>query len=71
MQWFLPNHYCPKHFKYEAEYLANRQQWARKHSEHYQHKEKQYNHPYNTVTRNRNDDRSEQYKFIEVRSGLI
>lgn len=59
----FPNHYCPKHFEHEAEYLANRQRWARKHSEQYQHKEKQYNHHYNTVTRNRNDNRSEQYRF--------
>jgi Restriction endonuclease len=59
----FPNHYCPKHFEHEAQYLANRQRWARKHSEQYKHKEKQYNHYYNTVTRNRNDNRSEQYKF--------
>lgn len=57
----FPNHYCPKHFEHEAKYLANRQRWARKHSEHYQYKEKRYNHHYNTVTRN--DNRSEQYKF--------
>lgn len=31
----FPNHYYPKHFEHEAEYLANRQRWARKHSEQY------------------------------------
>ena len=58
-----PNHYCSKHFEHEAKYLAERKKWARKHSEQYKNKERHYNHKYNTVTRNRNDNRSEQYKF--------
>lgn len=52
----FPNHYCTKHFEHEAEYLANRQRWARAHS-------KQYQRKYNTVKRYRNDVKSEQYKF--------
>ncbi|MQB65568.1 HNH endonuclease [Limosilactobacillus reuteri] len=56
----FPNHYCPKHFEYEAEYLANRQRWARAHS-------KQYQRKYNTVTRYRNDTKSEQYNFYRTK----
>lgn len=52
----LPDHYCKQHYSYEAEYLANRQKWARSRSKSYQHR-------YNTVTRNRNSDKSEQYNF--------
>lgn len=56
----FPNHYCPKHFEHEAEYLANRQRWARAHS-------KQYQRKYNTVTRYRNDTKSEQYSFYRTK----
>lgn len=56
----LPDHYCKQHYDHEAEYLANRQRWARAHS-------KQYTHKYNTVTRNRNDAKSNQYQFYRSR----
>ncbi len=56
----LPNHYCAKHHEHEAEYLANRQRWARAHS-------KQYQHKYNNVTRYRNDTKSKQYQFYKTR----
>lgn len=56
----LPDHYCPAHYKHEAEYLAKRQRWARAH-------EKQYEHKYNTVTRNRNDGKRQQYNFYRTR----
>lgn len=55
-----PNHYCTKHFEHEAEYLANRQRWARAHG-------KQYQRKYNTVTRYRNDTKSKQYNFYRTR----
>lgn len=57
----LPNHYCTKHFEHEAEYLENRQRWARSHSSRYQHK-------YNHVTRNRTKSKSDQYKFYHTRT---
>lgn len=56
----LPNHYCAKHHEHEAEYLANRQRWARSHSKTYQHR-------YNTQTRYRDDTKSEQYRFYHTR----
>ncbi|MCC4323663.1 HNH endonuclease [Limosilactobacillus reuteri] len=56
----FPNHYCPKHFEHEAEYLANRQRWARSHSKNYQHK-------YNTVKRYRDKDKSDQYEFYRTK----
>ena len=56
----FPNHYCTKHHEHEAEYLANRQRWARAHS-------KQYQHKYNNVTRYRNDTKSKQYQFYKTR----
>ena len=56
----LPDHYCAKHHEHEAEYLANRQRWARSHS-------KQYQRKYNTVTRYRNDAKSKQYQFYRSR----
>lgn len=55
-----PNHYCTKHFEHEAEYLANRQRWARAHG-------KQYQRKYNTVTRYRNDTKSKQYNFYRTK----
>ena len=55
-----PDHYCTKHHVHEAEYLANRQRWARSHS-------KDYEHRYNTVTRYRNDTKSKQYQFYHTR----
>lgn len=58
-----PNHYCAKHFEHEAEYLASRQRWARKHAEQYQRHDKRYAKHYNAVTRNRSEERSDQYKF--------
>lgn len=54
----IPHWYCPKHIDQEAAYLANRERWARGHDADYQHK-------YNTVTRNRNTAKSEQYKFYQ------
>lgn len=60
----FPHHYCTKHFDHEAEYLANRQRWARAHSKHYQHK-------YNTVTRYRNDIKSKQYKFYRTKQWQV
>lgn len=56
----LPHHYCKQHFEHEAEYLANRQRWARAHG-------KQYQHKYNNVTRYRNDTKSKQYQFYRSR----
>ena len=56
----LPHHYCKQHFEHEAEYLANRQRWARAHG-------KQYQRKYNTVTRYRNDTKSKQYNFYRTR----
>ena len=52
----LPAHYCKQHYEHEAEYLANRQRWARTHG-------KQYQHKYNTQTRNRNATKHDQYQF--------
>ena len=60
----FPNHYCTKHFEHEAEYLANRQRWARAHS-------KQYQRKYNTVKRYRNDVKSEQYKFYRSKQWSV
>lgn len=57
----LPNHYCSKHFDHEAEYLASRQKWARAHDKTYQRK-------YNTVTRYRNDTKSDQYRFYRSKT---
>lgn len=51
-----PNHYCKQHFEHEAEYLANRQKYARAHDSSYTHK-------YNTVTRNRSSAKTDQYNF--------
>lgn len=56
----LPHHYCKQHFEHEAEYLANRQRWARAHG-------KQYQRKYNNVTRYRNDTKSKQYNFYRTR----
>lgn len=55
-----PNHYCEVHFEHEAEYLASRQKWNAKQN-------KQYTHKYNTVTRNRNETKREQYNFYRTR----
>ncbi len=52
----LPDHYCQQHYEHEAEYLANRQHWARSHDKAYQHR-------YNTQTRNRNTTKHNQYEF--------
>ena len=57
----FPNHYCTQHYEHEAEYLANRQRWARSH-------DKQYQHKYNHVTRYRNDTKTEQYNFYRTRT---
>lgn len=56
----FPNHYCSEHIEHEAEYLANRQRWARTHG-------KQYQHKYNTQTRNRNATKHDQYQFYRSR----
>ena len=60
----FPNHYCTKHFEHEAEYLANRQRWARAHS-------KQYQRKYNNVTRYRNDTKSKQYQFYKTKTWAV
>lgn len=52
----VPHWYCPKHIDQEAAYLATRERWARGHDSNYQHK-------YNTITRNRTADKREQYDF--------
>ena len=57
----LPDHYCATHHDHEAEYLANRQRWARSHS-------KQYQRKYNHVTRYRSDIKNEQYSFYRTRT---
>ncbi|MBD8087951.1 HNH endonuclease [Limosilactobacillus sp. c11Ua_112_M] len=56
----LPDHYCQQHYEHEAEYLANRQRWARSHN-------RQYQHRYNTLTRNRNSVKHDQYQFYRSR----
>lgn len=56
-----PNHYCEKHFEHEAEYLASRQKWFNAH------RSKAQTHKYNTVTRNRNETKQEQYNFYRTR----
>jgi len=56
----MPHYYCPKHIDQEAAYLASRERWARGHDADYQHK-------YNTVTRNRNATKTAQYKFYRTR----
>lgn len=56
-----PDHYCTRHHEHEAEYLANRQRWARAHQANYQRK-------YNHLTRNRNVSKSDQYKFYRTRT---
>lgn len=56
----FPDHYCQQHYEHEAEYLASRERWARSHDKHYTHK-------YNTVTRNRDATKREQYNFYRTR----
>lgn len=56
----FPDHYCKQHYEHEAEYLASRQKWARSH-------EQQYSHKYNTVTRNRNAAKQDQYNFYRTK----
>lgn len=56
----FPDHYCQQHYEHEAEYLANHQRWARSSG-------KQYQHKYNTVTRNRNSTKQNQYQFYRSR----
>lgn len=48
--------YCELHRDQEAAYLASRAKWARSNGHEYRHK-------YNTVTRERNSVKSEQYRF--------
>jgi 5-methylcytosine-specific restriction endonuclease McrA len=56
----FPNHYCKQHIEHEAEYIASRQKWSNQHN-------KQRQHRYNTVTRNRNNIKREQYNFYRTR----
>lgn len=56
----FPDHYCSEHYEHEAEYLADRQRWARSHNQ-------QYTHKYNTKTRNRNSIKREQYSFYKTK----
>lgn len=55
-----PNHYCAIHFEHEAEYLANRQRWART-------REKDYQRRYNRMNRRRSEQKIEQYNFYRTR----
>lgn len=55
-----PNHYCVIHFEHEAEYLANRQRWART-------REKDYQRRYNRMNRRRSEQKIEQYNFYRTR----
>lgn len=57
----FPNHYCTEHFEHEAEYLESRQKWSNNN------KSKAQMHKYNTVTRNRNETKREQYNFYRTR----
>ncbi|MDB8867668.1 HNH endonuclease [Pediococcus acidilactici] len=57
----MPNHYCPKHAEHEAEYLASRAKWNNRE------RNKAKVHQYNTVIRNRNDNKREQYNFYRTR----
>ena len=56
----FPDHYCTTHYAHEAEYLANRQRWARAHG-------KQYQYRYNTQTRYRNSESSQRYHFYQTK----
>lgn len=56
----FPNHYCTQHFEHEAEYLANRERWARGNSKEHQQK-------YDKQVRNRNVTKQEQYKFYRTK----
>lgn len=56
----VPHWYCDQHRDQEAQYLETRQRWARGHDAEYQHK-------YNTVTRNRSTAKSEQYHFYQTK----
>ena len=56
----FPNHYCKQHIEHEAEYIASRQKWSNQHN-------KQRQHRYNTVTRNRNNIKREQYNFYRTK----
>ena len=56
----FPDHYCQQHYEHEAEYLASRERRTRSHDKHYTHK-------YNTITRNRDATKREQYKFYRTR----
>lgn len=51
----IPMHYCEKHKALEKEYLQSRKKW--------QARSKSKQHIYNTVTRFRNDVKTEQYLF--------
>ncbi|EPM7559717.1 HNH endonuclease [Enterococcus faecium] len=55
-----PNYYCAIHFEHEAEYLANRQRWARS-------RDKGYQQRYNRTVRNRTQQKTEQYNFYRTR----
>lgn len=53
--------YCLKHRDQEAAYLKSRAKWARGHEATYQHK-------YNTITRNRSQGKTDQYKFYRSKT---
>lgn len=55
-----PNHYCNQHYEHEAEYLANRERWARS-------REKGYQRRYNQTNRRRTAQKIEQYHFYRTR----
>lgn len=56
----FPHYYCDEHIDQEADYLASRQKWARSHT-------KTYQHHYNTITRNRDTTKRDQYNFYRTR----
>lgn len=52
-----PLHYCQLHHDKEQQYLQSRMKWTNAHHNH--HKQ----HVYNTLTRNRNTTKTQQYNF--------
>lgn len=54
---YMPNHYCPKHIKYEEQYRKQREQFAHRHYN----RRTQWR--YNHITRFRNPVKAKQNKF--------
>lgn len=57
----LDHYYCSKHRDHEAAYLAQLQKWARS-------RETGYRLRYDKQTRNRNEQKSEQYRFYNSKA---